>query len=150
MVVKMYSNAVNQIVYNACCLSSVCPPSLFIWFLSSSPRPIQLLKPSCVARSVGPAPHCFSSLSTSSRPACRLCRTACSQGESAHTHTRKTLQCNISPFACWSEWFSHFQYGQSGNGDRSFERGEDREAAGAVERNVTGQDAFFYPSPTGP
>lgn len=46
--------------------------------------------------------------------------------------------------------FLFFQYGQSGNGDCSFERGEDREAAGAVERNVTGQDGFFYPSPISP
>lgn len=57
------------------------------------PRLIQLSKPSCVAPSVGPAPRCFSSLSTWSRLVCRHCRAACSPGESCvrsplrHTHT---------------------------------------------------------------
>lgn len=137
---------------------------LHIRFLSSSPRPIRLLKPSCAARSVGPAPRCFSSLLTSSRPVCRLCRTACSRGESPKTcdiARMKTANTNVVSHVnrCSAILFLLpadlnalllFQYGQSGNGDCSFERGEDREAAGAVERNVTGQNAFFYPSPTGP
>lgn len=83
------SNAVNVKIIRCLYLSSY-PPSFscpLSFYRSVTARLTRLSKPSCVAPSVGPAPHCFSSLSTSSRPACRLCRAAWSLGEPLYTHT---------------------------------------------------------------
>lgn len=82
------------------------------------PRLTQLSKPSCAAPSVEPAPHCCSSLWTSSRLACRLCRAACSRGEwvfkharastltHAHTQTPSLSMLGFSPsvWAVWGWW----------------------------------------------
>ncbi len=78
-------------------------------------RLTQLSKPSCVAPSVGPAPRCSSSLSTWSRPVCRLCRAACSLGESEYMYTHTVISITslhhmlsylVTSKICYIDWMN--------------------------------------------